>query len=75
MNFKIKQKQKPKIGDKRQVTKFAWMPTKVADLAGENKYWVWLENYLAEQWFQGSYDGISGVDVEGWLTIHKFKML
>lgn len=73
MNFKIKQKQKPKIGDKRQVLKFAWLPTKVRDIKDENEYWVWLENYLVEQWFEGSYDGISGVDVEGWLTVHKFK--
>lgn len=46
---------KPKLGDQRERTKFAWLPVTVVDLEG-NEYTAWLETYSQTQVF--TYDTV-----------------
>ena len=45
---------KPKVGQKRTVIKFAWVPTRIITFVAdevkiEHYYWIWLENYKEDQ--------------------------
>ena len=59
----------PKIGDKREVYKFAWFPTLVGDQV------VWLERYCIEQEYKtvARYHSDSDVPVysNGWEEIRR----
>jgi len=46
----------PKLGEKRTIEKFAWLPKKIITYDGEhqnrkliNYYWIWFERYKEEQ--------------------------
>lgn len=40
---------RPKLGDIRFLTKFAWFPTRVMSKLTRTDHMIWLELYIAEQ--------------------------
>lgn len=61
---------KPKVGDIRFKTKFAWLPTRVLSKLTDTDHMVWLDLYVEEQIYQRNYDGWDG-EYECWHTIAK----
>lgn len=61
---------KPKFGDIRFKTKFAFFPTRVLSKLTDTDHMIWLELYVEEQIYQRNYDGWDG-EYECWYTIAK----
>lgn len=60
---------KPKLGDIRFVTKFAFLPTRVISKLTMTDHWIWLELYVAEQVYTSGNDGWDYW--EDWKTVAK----
>lgn len=69
MKWEITQKHKPKFGDIRFVTNFAWLPTIVLNKKTMTDHKVWLEFYIAEQVYTSGNDGWEYY--ECWKTVGK----
>ena len=52
----------PKLGDKRVITKYAWLPRKI-DYGTERTCWIWLDMYFQEQVYTEIAVGIQGLGV------------
>jgi hypothetical protein len=61
---------KPKVGDIRFVTKFAFFPTKVLSKITNTDHIIWLELYIEEQMYTSRYAGWDG-SYEYWCTVAK----
>jgi hypothetical protein len=61
---------KPKPGDVKFKTKFAWLPTKVLSKVTMTDHIIWLELYIEEQQYVTKYGGWDG-NYEYWSTIAK----
>ena len=51
MKWEITRKPRPKVGDIRFVTKFAWLPTQVLSKITMTDHMIWLHLYVEEQEF------------------------
>lgn len=77
MRINIKTNSKPKEGDIRHKTCFAWFPTKIQGwMLSKDVAWIWLESYKKTQ----EYKSVKKVmpdsgefDCLEWVTIKKFK--
>ena len=49
MKWEITRKPRPKVGDIRFVTKFAWLPTQVLSKITMTDHMIWLQLYVEEQ--------------------------
>lgn len=61
---------KPKVGDVRFKTKFAFLPTRVLSKLTNTDHMIWLELYVEEQEYKSIYGGWDG-DYGCWKTIAK----
>lgn len=61
---------KPKRGDVRFKTRFAWLPTRVLSELTMTDHIIWLELYIEEQEYITKYDGWDG-DYGFWKTVAK----
>ena len=51
---------KPKVGDVRFKTKFAWLPTRVLSKITNTDHMIWFELYIEKQEYTSKYDGWYG---------------
>jgi hypothetical protein len=58
---------RPRLGDVRFVTKFAWLPTIVLNKLTMTDHRIWLELYVEEQMYKTSSDGW----YEDWYTVNR----
>ena len=70
MKWEITRKPRPKVGDIRFVTKFAWLPTQVLSKITTTDHLIWLELYLEEQEY-ADYKTWNGDWDKGWVTVAK----
>jgi len=49
---------RPKVGEIRFKTKFAWLPTIVLSKLTNTDHRIWLELYIAEQEYVSEFDGM-----------------
>ena len=61
---------KPKVGDVRFKTKFAFFPTRVLSKLTNTDHMIWLELYVEEQEYVTKYNGWDGED-QWWITVAK----
>ena len=62
---------KPKVGEKRIKTKFAWFPTIVLSKLTMTDHVIWLELYVEEQEYQKFKFGYDYNWHEKWQTVSK----
>lgn len=60
---------KPKLGDVRYKTKFAWWPIVVLSKLTNTDHRIWLELYIEEQEYVSQYDGMYPTTY--WKTVAK----
>lgn len=61
---------RPKVGDIRYRTKFAFFPTRVLSKITMTDHMIWLELYLEEQEYVASL-GFDGEVIHSWYTVAK----
>jgi hypothetical protein len=69
MKWEITRKERPKVGDVRFVTKFAWLPTRVLSKITMTDHIIWLQLYVEEQVYVPKNDGWEYY--EEWATVAK----
>ena len=69
MKWEINRKEKPKVGDVRFKTKFAFFPMIVLNKKTMTDHRIWLEFYVAEQVYSPCNDGWDYW--EDWKTVGK----
>jgi hypothetical protein len=65
---------KPKRGEVRFNTRFAWLPTRVLSKLTNTDHIIWLEMYIEEQEYKsvpGEYDYFNGKPRLDWCTVAK----
>ena len=68
-------KNKPIIGNKRYVMKFAFLPVYAWSYSDKLRYIVWLEYYKQEQMYKEIaeyYSGIGVIPMEQWVNINNY---
>ena len=70
MRWEIKDN-RPKIGDIRFKTRFAWLPTAVVSKLTMTDHIIWLELYVEEQEYQRRKSGYDYEWHERWVTVAK----
>jgi hypothetical protein len=65
MKILLKDNKVPKVGDKRNKTRFAFIPTVVCSGFHENRYLIWWCNYFIKQ----EYKMVEIVDIKNKITI------
>ena len=61
---------KPRTGDVRFITRFAWLPTRVLSKLTLTDHWIWLELYIEEQEYVKVYPLDLNIYYE-WKTVAK----
>jgi hypothetical protein len=70
MRWEIKNN-RPKIGDIRFVTKFAWFPTIVVSKMTMTDHMIWLELYIEEQEYKRCKSDYDYSLYDCWVTVAK----
>lgn len=67
MKIRIKDKNKPRVGDARRKFKFCWLPKRTDD-----KYWVWFERVLVTERYV-RYAGFTNKSFGCWAITESFS--
>ena len=75
MKWAIYPKTEPKIGDVRDVKKFAWLPVIAWSVYQECECRVWLETYMQEQEYLSGYEVLPDIGVvkqNNWVKVKNY---